>query len=146
MLKLIHPLMTPELLYVLQAMGHGDNIVICDRNHPATTIAASTTHSKLLTVFGANLEQLSEAILTHFPLDTFVEEPIFRMEVVGNPDELVDAHRNMQRVADAAEGRPISIGALERFEFYAEAARSFAIVQTSDAGPYGCFILKKGVL
>lgn len=146
MLKLIHPLMTPELLYVLQAMGHGDNIVICDRNHPATTIAASTTHGTLLTVFGASLEQLSEAILTHFPLDTFVEKPVYRMEVVGSPDELVDAHRSMQRVADAAEGRPVPIRALERFEFYAEAARSFAIVQTSDAGPYGCFIVKKGVL
>ena len=146
MLKLIHPLMTPELLYVLQAMGHGDNIVICDRNHPATTIAATTIHGKLLTVFGANLEQLSESILTHLPLDTFVDEPILRMEVVGNPAELVEAHRTMQRVADAVEGRPISIRALERFEFYKEAARSFAIVQTSDAGPYGCFILKKGVL
>ncbi len=146
MLKQIHPLMTPELLYVLQAMGHGDTIVICDRNHPATTIAASTVHGELLTVFGANLEELSEAILTHFPLDTFVEEPVFRMEVVGNPEQLVDAHHSMQRVADSAEGRPISIRPLERFEFYAEAARSFAIVQTSDAGPYGCFILKKGVL
>lgn len=146
MLKLIHPLMTPELLFVLQSMGHGDNIVICDRNHPATTIAASTTHGEPLTIFGANLEQLSEAILTHFPLDTFVDEPISRMEVVGNPGELVGAHTNMQRVADAAEGKPVSIRALERFDFYAEAARSFAIVQTSDAGPYGCFILKKGVL
>lgn len=146
MLKLVHPLMTPELLFVLQAMGHGDDIVICDRNHPATTIATSTTHGKLLTVFGADLEQLSEAILTHFPLDTFVDEPVSRMEVVGNPDELVNAHLSMQRVADAAEGRPVPIRALERFDFYAEAARSFAIVQTSDAGPYGCFILKKGVL
>ena len=146
MLKMIHPLMTPELLYVLQAMGHGDDIVICDRNHPATTIAATTVHGKLLTVFGASLEQLSEAILTHLPLDTFVDAPISRMEVVGDPAELVEAHRDMQRVADTVEGRPVSIRALERFEFYKQAAQSFAIVQTSDAGPYGCFILKKGVL
>ena len=146
MLKLIHPLMTPELLYVLQAMGHGDTIVICDRNHPATTIAASTVHGKLLTVFGANLEQLSESILTHLPLDTFVDEPISRMEVVGSPAELVEAHRTMQRVADSFEGKPVVIRALERFDFYKEAGQSFAIVQTSDAGPYGCFILKKGVL
>ena len=146
MLKLIHPLMTPELLYVLQAMGHGDTLVICDRNHPATTIAASTVHGKLLTVFGANLEQLSEAILTHLPLDTFVDEPVERMEVVGKPAQLVEAHHMMQRVADTIEGRPVGIRALERFRFYEEAGKSFAIVQTSDAGPYGCFILKKGVL
>lgn len=79
MLKLFHPLMTPERLYALQAMGHGDNIVICDRNHAATTIAANTVHGQLLTVFGANLEQLYKAILTHFPLDTFVDEPVFSM-------------------------------------------------------------------
>lgn len=146
MLKLIEPLMTPNLLYVLQAMGHGDSIVICDRNHPATTIANSTTHGELLTVFGATLVELSTAILTHFPLDTFVDSPISRMEVVDNASELVQAHHDMQRVADAAERRSVSIQPLERFEFYKQAAQSFAIVQTSDEGPYGCFILKKGVL
>lgn len=146
MLKLIEPLMTPDLLYVLQAMGHGDDIVICDRNHPATTIASSTTHGELLTVFGATLTELSKALLTHFPLDTFVDSPICRMEVVGNSGELVKAHHDMQQVADATEGRRVSIRALERFEFYKEASKSFAIVQTSDEGPYGCFILKKGVL
>jgi len=146
MLKLIHPLMTPELLYVLRAMGHGDNLVICDRNHPATTIAASTTHGTLLTVFGATLEQLSEAVLTHFPLDTFVDSPVTRMKVVDDPEQLADAHLSMQRVANAAESNTVSIRALERFAFYKEAAESFAIVQTSDPGPYGCFILKKGVL
>ena len=146
MLKLIEPLMTPDLLYVLQAMGHGDNIVICDRNHPATTIAKKTTHGELLTVFGATLPELSKAILTHFPLDTFVDSPICRMEVVGNAGEIVQAHLDMQRIADNAEGRPISIRPLERFEFYEEANQSFAIVQTTDEGPYGCFILKKGVL
>jgi len=94
----------------------------------------------------APLAELSKAILTHFPLDTFVDAPISRMEVVGNASEMVQAHHDMQRVADAAEGRSVSIRALERFEFYKEAAQSFAIVQTSDEGPYGCFILKKGVL
>ena len=138
--------MTPELLYVLQAMGHGDDIVLCDRNHPATTIASTTTHGEILTVFGASLAELSRALLTHFPLDTFVESPITRMEVVGHPEEMVKAHHDMQQIAEAAEGRQISIRAVERFRFYEEAARSFAIVQTSDEGPYGCFILKKGVL
>lgn len=146
MLKLIEPLMTPELLYVLQAMGHGDDLVICDRNHPATTIAAKTTHGQLLTVFGATLPELSKAVLTHFPLDTFVESPISSMQVVGNPEELVEAHLAMQKIADNAEGKPVSIRSLERFEFYQEASNAFAIVQTSDRGPYGCFILKKGVL
>lgn len=36
--------------------------------------------------------------------------------------------------------------ALDRFAFYAAAKSAFAIVRTSDPGPYGCFILKKGVI
>jgi L-fucose mutarotase len=68
------------------------------------------------------------------------------MKVVDNPDAIVDAHRVTQQLIDDAEGRPIGMGALERFAFYDAAAKSFAIVQTSDAGPYGCFIFKKGVI
>jgi L-fucose mutarotase len=146
MLKGLDPLLTAELLFVLKAMGHGDDIVICDRNHPATTIAAETTHGALITLFGADIPRATQAILSLFPLDTFVETPVMRMEVVGNPGQLVEAHHAMQRVVDAAEGRPVRIGAHERFAFYEAAKRSFAIVQTSDPGPYGCFILRKGVL
>lgn len=146
MLKGLDPLLTAELLFVLKAMGHGDDIVICDRNHPATTIAAETTHGALITLFGADIPRATQAILSLFPLDTFVETPVMRMEVVGNPGQLVEAHHAMQRVVDAAEGRPVRIGAYERFAFYEAAKRSFAIVQTSDPGPYGCFILRKGVL
>ena len=52
----------------------------------------------------------------------------------------------MQAVIDAAEGRPVAMAAVERFAFYAAARRAFAIVRTADSGPYGCFILKKGVI
>ena len=52
----------------------------------------------------------------------------------------------MQGVIDAAEGRAVQVLALERFAFYAAAEQAFAIVRTSDPGPYGCFILKKGVV
>ena len=147
MLKHIDPLLTGELLNVMQTMGHGDDLVICDRNHPAATIAAHTTHGRLIIIAGATLPQLSRAILQHFPLDTFVDAPVTRMQVVGAPvDKLVRAHQEMQTIADEAEGRPVGMAALERFAFYEAAKRSFAIVQTADPGPYGCFILKKGVL
>jgi L-fucose mutarotase len=147
MLKNIDPLLTGELLDAMQTMGHGDDIVICDRNHPAATIAAQTTWGSLILVAGATLPQLSKAMLSLFPLDTFVDAPITRMQVVGKPKgTLVQAHHDMQAAADAAEGRKVKIGSLERFAFYEAAKRSFAIVQTSDPGPYGCFILKKGVL
>ena len=146
MLKGLDPILTAELLFVLKAMGHGDDIVLCDRNHPASTLAAKTTHGKLVSLFGADLARASEAVLSVFPLDTFVDEPVMRMKVVGDPDKLVHIHYTMQKIVDKAESRPIKIGAYERFDFYEAAAKSFAIVQTSNPGPYGCFILRKGVI
>jgi L-fucose mutarotase len=142
----IDPLLSPELLMVLRAMGHGDDLLLCDRNHPAATIAKHTTHGQVIYIQGANLKDLSTAVLKHFPLDSFVEAPITRMQVVGNPDQMVQAHFDMQAVADKAAGKPVPIRAVERFAFYAEAKQAFAVVQTTDAGPYGCFLIKKGVL
>jgi L-fucose mutarotase len=146
MLKGIDPILSAELLFVLKSMGHGDDILLCDRNHPAATLAAKTTYGKVVSMMGTDLPRLAKAVLSVFPLDTFVDQPVTRMKVVGDPNALVDTHRVMQTLIDESEGRSREMAALERFDFYAAAARSFAIVQTSDAGPYGCFIFKKGVL
>jgi L-fucose mutarotase len=146
MLKHIDPLLSAELLFVLKSMGHGDDILICDRNHPAASIAKHTAHGRAVPIFGADLPTLTKALLHHFPLDSFVEAPIVRMEVVGEPGKLVPAHVSMQALADAANGAPVMIAALERFAFYEAARNCFAVVQTTDAGPYGCFILRMGVI
>jgi L-fucose mutarotase len=71
---------------------------------------------------------------------------VTRMQVVGNPDGTVPGFAAMQTVIDAAEGRAVGMQALERFAFYAAAKRAFCIIRTGDSGPYGCFILKKGVV
>jgi L-fucose mutarotase len=68
------------------------------------------------------------------------------MQVVGDPGGQVPVFGLVQAVLDAAEGRAVQVEALERFAFYEAAGRAFAIVRTSDPGPYGCFILKKGVV
>ena len=146
MLRHIDPLLSAELLFVLKSMGHGDDLLICDRNHPAASIARHTVHGKVVPMPGADLPSLSKALLRHFPLDTFVEAPIARMEVAGDPDRLVQAHLDMQAAADAAGAKPVMIRPLERFAFYEAARQSFAVVQTSDPGPYGCFLLKMGVV
>lgn len=146
MLKGIDPVLNAELLHALMLMGHGDQLVLCDINHPAETIARHTTYGKLINLSGCNLEVATQAILTLFPLDTFVEAPVKRMEVVGDRDAQVPIFATIQHVVDRAEGREVQIEALERFAFYAAAKSSFAIVRTSDPGPYGCFIFSKGVV
>jgi L-fucose mutarotase len=146
MLKNIDPILTAELLYVLMQMGHGDDIVLCDVNHPAVTIAKETTYGKLLDLSGVDIPRATQAVLSLMPLDTFVETPVMRMHVVGDPNGTVPIFTKMQATVDACETRSISIGAYDRFDFYEAAKKSFAIVRTSDPGPYGCFILRKGVI
>ena len=146
MLKGIDRRLTAEVLHVLMQMGHGDDLVICDVNHPAVTIAAQTTHGRLIDMAGCDLSEAAAAILTLMPLDTFVPAPVSRMQVVGDPAAQVPVFATMQAVVDAAHGTPVGMQALERFAFYAAAKAAFAIIRTSDPGPYGCFILKKGVV
>ncbi|MCZ8335623.1 MAG: ribose ABC transporter [Rhodobacteraceae bacterium] len=146
MLKGIDQRLSAEVVHVLMLMGHGDDLVICDVNHPAATIAAETTYGRLVDMAGCDIPTAARAILSLMPLDTFVPAPVSRMQVVGNPDGVVPIFARMQAVVDAAEGRRVEIQALERFAFYEAAKRSFAIIRTADSGPYGCFILKKGVV
>ncbi len=145
MLKGIDPILNAELLYALMLMGHGDQLVLCDINHPAQTIAKQTTYGRLIDVSGCGLALAAQAVLTLFPLDTFIEAPVKRMQVVGDPDGQVPIFAAMQTVVDHSEGRAVPIEPLERFAFYEAAKKSFAIVRTSDPGPYGCFIFSKGV-
>ena len=146
MLKGIDPALSAELLMVLMSMGHGDDLLICDVNHPAATIAKDTTYGRLVNMPGCDLPRAAEAILSLMPLDTFVPAPIKRMKVVDDPERIMPVHERLQSVVDRIEGRAVAVEALERFDFYAAAKNAFAVVRTSDPGPYGCFLLRKGVV
>ncbi|MDK2775014.1 MAG: ribose ABC transporter, partial [Tabrizicola sp.] len=113
MLKGINQRLSAEIVHVLMLMGHGDDLVVCDVNHPAATIAAETTYGRLIDMAGCDIPTAARAILTLMPLDTFVPAPVSRMQVVGNPEGQVPIFARMQGVVDEAEGRPVTIGALE---------------------------------
>ena len=146
MLKGIDQRLSAEIVHVLMLMGHGDDLVICDVNHPAVTIAKETTYGALVDMSGCNLLTAAEAILSLMPLDTFVPAPVARMQVVGDAGKVLPLFADMQATCSRIEERKIALEPLERFEFYDRAKNAFAIIRTSDSGPYGCFILKKGVI
>ncbi len=141
MLKGLHPLLGAELLHVLAAMGHGDELALVDRNFPAVSRATRT-----VPLLGADMAQASEAVLSVFPLDTFVTEPVLRMEVVGEPDAVPPVQQEFLDRCQRAEGRELQMGVLPREAFYRRAEAAFAVVSTSEARPYGCFVLVKGVV
>lgn len=146
MLKGLDPLLGPNLLWVLAAMGHGDDLALVDANHPAETIASATTSKRLVRLPGIALERAATAILSVFPLDDFEAEPVRRMEVVGSPHEVPVVQRAVLQACEAATGHTISAAGVERFAFYAAARRAFAVIQVGDLRTYGCFLFRKGIL
>jgi L-fucose mutarotase len=145
-LKGIDPRLSAELVHVLMLMGHGDDIVVCDINHPAATIARETCYGRIVDMPGCDIPDALDAILSLMPLDDFVAEPVMCMQVVGDPSAPIEIVSTVQPLLDRLAGKRVQMQALERFDFYAAAKRSFAIVRTSDPGPYGCFVIRKGVV
>lgn len=146
MLKSIDPLLNADVLYALRAMGHGDDLVICDTNFPADAVARETVLGELLRIDNVTAAEAARAILSVLPLDSFVEQPALRMEIVGSPDQLPDVQNEVQAEIDAAEGRSWPMGSVERFDFYERARNAYCVIQTGERRFYGCFILKKGVI
>ena len=146
MLKGIDSLLSADILWILAAMGHGDDLAIVDGNHPAETIARATTSGKLVRLPGVTMERAVAAILTVLPIDDFTPDPVRRMEVVGKPDEIPPVQRAVQEVIDNASGRALPLHGIERHAFYAAARGAFAVIQCGDPRPYGCFLIRKGVI
>ena len=146
MLKNIPPLLSPDLLATLCAMGHGDDIVVADANFPADAVARHTTLGRVLRLDGADVPQAVKAILSVFPLDSFVDHPVSRMQVVEQADALPPIQQEVQDLVDQAEGKHLALGGIERMAFYETAKKSYAVVATGERRFYGCFIFKKGVI
>ena len=141
MLKGLDTLLSPDLLRVLAEMGHGDELVLVDRNFPAATCSR-----RVVRLDGATLPQAALAILSLLPIDTFIPEPVSAMQMVETPQIVPEVQREVFALVEAAEGRTIGVQRLERHEFYRRAAAAFAVVATSEPRPYGCVLLTKGVL
>ena len=146
MLKGLDNRLNADVLYALRAMGHGDTLVISDTNFPADSIARETVLGSLLRMENLTCAQATEAVLSVFPLDTFVDDFAGRMEVVGDPTRIEPVQAEVQLAIDAAEGRPRPMISVERFEFYDRARQAYAVIQTGERRFYGCFMLRKGVI
>ena len=141
MLRNINPILCPNLLHALRAMGHGDEIVIADANFPATSLGPICIRAD-----GSNASEILRAVLQVMPLDSFVPDPALTMQVVGEPSAVPEAVADFAKIIAEEADNPVHPQSLERFAFYERAASAFAVVQTGEERLYGNIILKKGVI
>lgn len=143
MLKNIPPLLVPDALYALAAMGHGDDVAIVDANFPAASVARQGG-ARLVQLAGATSPQALTAVLTLLPLDDFVPEASWTMQVVGDAAAVPEPVTEFGTALAQAGERPAS--SLERFAFYERARSAALILQTGETRKYGNIILRKGVI
>lgn len=140
MLRGIDPVLGPDLLATLRAMGHGDEIALVDGNYPGLEHAR-----RLVRADGHGVARMLDAILSLMPVDDFVDQAIFRATVRGDLSLVDPVHRQMidicRKWAPERDVVPLPPDA-----FYARVRAAHAIVQTSEAALYGNIILRKGVI
>ena len=122
MLKGIPSILNPDLLKIMMEMGHGDTLVIGDGNFPAAACA-----KRLVRCDGHGAAELLDAIMTFFPLDTYVEKPVAVMATADGEGEA-------------------AFEQVERFDFYARAREAYAVISTGEGALYANIILTKGVV
>lgn len=141
MLKGISPCLSPELLKVIAEMGHGDELVIGDANFPAESMG-----KRCIRADGLNGTDILDAVLSLFPLDTFVDAPVTLMQVVpGTIDNDPPIWSDFETIIKRHQP-DVKIDKIERFAFYERAKSAYATVATTERSLYACIIIKKGVL
>ncbi len=144
MLKNISPLLSPDMLKVLCEMGHGDRLVLADANFPSASMGKNAI---VLRADGHSATDLLDAILQLFPLDTYVEHPVSLMQVMpGDPVKTPIWDEYKAIVAKYDERGDKAFDEIERFAFYEEAKKVYAIIATGEKALYANLILQKGVL
>lgn len=136
----IPPLLGPEFLATLRAMGHGDEIAIVDGNYPALDHAR-----RLVRADGHGVLAVVQAVLTVMPLDLAVPAALFRASLNNDPAQKGEIHEQIDalfaRMAPGMIVVPLSGEAL-----YPRIRGAHAIVATSEMALFANVILRKGVI
>ena len=144
MLKGIPKIISPQLLKVLCEMGHGDRLVIADGNFPSESMGKEHI---VIRMDGHGVPEILEAILELFPLDTYVDQPVQLMQVVPGDTVETPIWDEYQTIIDRFDERGgKAVGHIERFAFYEEAKKAYAVIATGEEALYANVMLQKGVV
>lgn len=141
MLKGISPLIGPDLLWTLCAMGHGDEIVLADAHFPGHSM-----NQTVLRADGIRIADLLDGILPIFELDSYVEYPLVMMSAVEGDQLDPQVEKEYRNVIHLHASTHPKIERINRYAFYERAQKAFAVVMTGETAKYGNILLVKGVI
>ncbi|MCR5762993.1 MAG: L-fucose mutarotase [Treponema sp.] len=141
MLINISPVISPDLLYALASMGHGDEIVLADAFYPGSTMS-----SRCIRADGVKVPDLLDGILRLMNPDDFVKDPVTMMSPVPGDSADPNIEKKYREIIDKYWPDTPPINFIDRFEFYERAKKAYAVVVSGETVKYGCVIIKKGVI
>jgi L-fucose mutarotase len=137
----VDPRISPELLFTLDRMGHGDEIVLADAFFPGESMS-----SRVIRADGIRVTALLDGILALMNLDTYVDSPVIMMQPAPGDTLDPETERSYRAVMEKRWPGTPPILRIDRFAFYERANKAFAVVITGETATYGNIILKKGVI
>ncbi len=140
MLKNIDPVLTGVLLKALDELGHGEKLALVDRNYPSQSAGAQVIHLGEIGIIRA-----AEAVFGVFPLDSFIDQPLSRMQA-DDKSPATSTHEGVLAVAAKNHPKPLDFQLIPRPDFYTEAQTCLLIIQCLETAPYSCFIAQKGTV
>ena len=136
----VAPCISPELLYALDRMGHGDEIVLADAFFPGDSFNA-----RVIRADGIRVPALLNGILSLMNLDSYDAAPAVMMAPASGDELDKSVEASYRAVIDKYWPKTPPIARIERFAFYERTKKCFAVVMTGETVKYGNIILKKGV-
>lgn len=131
----ISPLLGPDLLHTLRAMGHGDEIALVDGNYPAAAHAR-----RLIRADGILLMPMLRAILKVFPV-----EAAFRASLNNDAAQKGEIHQEIDQLF-LSIARKFSVTPLSGDALYPRIGQAYAIIATSEPALFANVILRKAAL
>ena len=151
MLKGIPTILSPELLKVLDEMGHTDEITIADGNFPGHTMG-----QRVIRLDGHGVPEILDAILQVMPLDTYpnskgeFDPPCTLMAVEPNDVGKVQTPiwDEYKAIVKKREGMgEESFKEINKWDFYDQTReKSTVVVMSTETAIYANIILRKGVV
>ena len=131
----VSPLLGPDLLHTLRAMGHGDEIALVDGNYPAAEHAR-----RLIRADGIDLIPMLRAVLAILPV-----EAAGRASLNNDPDQAGEIHHDIA-AACRGSGQGFTLTPMAGADLYPRIKAAYAIIATSEGALFANVILRKAAL
>lgn len=135
MLTGIDPLLSGDLLRLLDHMGHDDTLLIADAHYPSHAMGVPVID------LAVPSPEAVRAVRTVLPIDMYAGPSVTLMTPEPGTGEEVQA-----QLEEAVAVRADRLERIDRFDFYDRGREVFAVVRTLEARKYGCIMLRKGVV